>query len=414
MLAALRHLATRLDSGESLLAVALFGLVGGSWFFTRVLMTGVSSQGSDRAVRSLGALQKSASTSRALNLLAVLGNPGNDPEHETRPFFQNRILNESLVLKHKIRPDEQYVFKGKKHVATKIIMPFEKSDLRLGGRSFFVGQTGWLGMLQGLAQDGEDLARDIMLLETLDELPSLDPFILREHLRRRGFNIASSYFGISEADMARMQTFVGEQIYKLIDMAFSSGSEARTGKLTSALLGNSIDERLEPLRPVMRLDRDSFREGIFSWKGFLYYKWSLSDITPKLASVIKDIPALRPSGHRDRDQLRYIEEARSRIIKLIKQRNAEVADALKVYDDAYQDLTDNGKPMAFRDFLLKSPTMFLILGERIGVISHIASFWRYRFADPKDLIAPVEEIFDILQDFEGSLMSVDASVWGRE
>jgi len=161
-----------------------------SLFLRRFQVSAVSSTTTDRAVRSLGALQKSASTSRVLNLLAVYDNPGEDPDHETKPFFQNRILNESLVLKHKVRPDEQYVFKGKKHVATKIIVPFEKTDLRLGGRSFFVGQTGWLDMMQGLARDGEDLARDIMLLETLEELPSLDPFILREHLRRRGFDIA--------------------------------------------------------------------------------------------------------------------------------------------------------------------------------------------------------------------------------
>ena len=377
-------------------------------------MSGSASVSVDRAVRSLGALQKSASTSRVLNLLAASVNQEDDPDYLIKPFFQNRILNESLVLKHKVRPDEQYVFKGKKHVATKIIIPFEKSDLRLGGRSFFVGQSGWMDMLQGLAAHGEDLTRDVALLEAMEELPSLDPFILREHLRRRGFTIASSYFGISEADTVRMQAYVGSQIFKLIDMAFPGAAEAKTGKLTAALLGNSIDERLEPLRPVMRLDAATFREGIFSWKGFLYYKWSLSDITPKLASVIKDIPMLQPSGRRDPDQLRYIEESRSRIVKAVKQRNMEVAEALKVYDDAYRDLTEHGKPMAFRDFLLNSPTMFLTLGERIGVISHIASFWRYRFADPKDLIAPIEEIFDILQDFESSLMTVNNVVWGRE
>lgn len=377
-------------------------------------MSGLSSTNSDRAVRSLGALQKSASTSRVLNLLAASVSQDDDPDYHDKPFFQNRVLNESLILKHKVRPDEQYVFKGKKHVATKIIVPFEKSDLRLGGRSFFVGQSGWLDMLNGLAMNGEDMTRDLALLEALEELPSLDPFILREHLRRRGFTIAPSYFGISEADTLRMQTYVGSQIFKLIDMAFPGAADAKTGKLTTALLGNSVDERLEPLRPVMRLDPASFREGIFSWKGFLYYKWSLSDITPKLASVVKDIPLLRPSGRRDPDQLRYIEEARSRIVKSIKQRNSEVTDALKVYDDAYRDLTEHGKPMAFRDFLLNSPTMFLTLGERIGVISHIASFWRYRFADPKDLIAPVEEIFDILQDFESSLLTVDSLIWGRE
>jgi len=57
--------------------------------------------------------------------------------------------------------------------------------------------------------------------------------------------------------------------------------------------------------------------------------------------------------------------------------------------------------------------MFLLLGERIGVI-HIASFWRYRFAKPEDSeLLPVEEIFDI-HDYEVNLNSVEASVWGRD
>ncbi|OXE36324.1 MAG: hypothetical protein CGW95_08435 [Phenylobacterium zucineum] len=367
-----------------------------------------------RLVRNLGDLQKTASTSRVLNLLSVRMQHGNEPDYITQPFFLNLTLNESLVLKHRVRSDEQYVFKGKKHVATKIIIPFEKSDLKLGGRSFFVGQTLWIEMLQSLAREGKDFARDILLLEALDELPSLDPFILREHLRRRGFEIASSYFGISEADMTRMQGYVNAQIYRLIDMAFPDNADAKTGKIAVAILGNSSDERLDLLRPVMRLDFSTFREGLFSWKGFLYYKWALSDIVPKLAEVIRELPLLRPSGCGNADQLKYIDDSRRRIIKAIKQRNTEVAGALKVYDDAYRDLTENGKPMAFRDFLMNAPTMFLLIGERIGVISHIASFWRYRFSDPDDLMAPVEEVIDILHDFEASLSSVEETVWGKE
>jgi len=225
-----------------------------------------------RAVRDLAALQKTASTSRVLNLLGIRNNHSDDPDYATKPFFLNPTLNESLVVKHKVRPDELYVFKGNKPVATKIIIPFEKTDLNLGGRSLFVGQTGWLDMLQYFARDGQDFSRDIFLLETLDELPSLDPFILREHLRRRGFEIASCYFGISEADMSRMQNYVGGQIQQLIAMAFPSGFSSGTEKLAIALLANNIDEVLEPLRHVMRLDPDTFREGLFSWKGFLYYK----------------------------------------------------------------------------------------------------------------------------------------------
>ena len=65
---------------------------------------------------------------------------------------------------------------------------------------------------------------------------------------------------------------------------------------------------------------------------------------------------------------------------------------------------------AFRDFLVKSPSMFMGLGERIGGVSHIASFWRYRFPQGSILGASVEELMDILQDFEASLgLDVDVA-----
>ncbi|OXE35023.1 MAG: hypothetical protein CGW95_16460 [Phenylobacterium zucineum] len=362
---------------------------------------------SDRSVRNLGALQKTASTSRVLNLLAVGAEHRSDPEYLTQPFFRNAILNESLILKHRLRADERFVFNDQRHVATKVIIPFERTDLRMGGRSFFVGQKGWISMVQELAGEDEKIHHDVAVLEALDEIPSLDPFLLREHLSRRGFPISAVYFAISDADMERMQSFVGSQICELIDMAFPKGSNTGSERMATVLLSNKIDERLEPLRMVMRLDAETYREGIFCWKGFLYYKWALADMAPKLAVVLKELPMLRPAGHRDRELMVFIEESRGRLMKAINQRRKEVAEALQVYDDAYKDLTQNGKPMAFRDFLLKAPTMFMILGERIGSISHISSFWRFRFRDQRDLAAPIEEVVDILADFEANLASFD-------
>jgi len=65
--------------------------------------------------------------------------------------------------------------------------------------------------------------------------------------------------------------------------------------------------------------------------------------------------------------------------------------------------------MAFRDFLMNAPSMFMVLGERIGVISHIVSFWQYRFPTAMDLIASTEEVVDILQDFHSNLEAFDAA-----
>jgi hypothetical protein len=80
-----------------------------------------------------------------------------------------------------------------------------------------------------------------------------------------------------------------------------------------------------------------------------------------------------------------------------------VRDTLEVYDDAYAELTQAGNPTAFRDFLLKAPEMFIMLGERTGMVSHIASFWRYRFPKGRPLKAELDELFAILQDFHHGL-----------
>ena len=360
-------------------------------------------QSSDRSVRNLGALQKTASTSRVLNLLAVGSQHKDDPEYVTQPFCENAILNESVILKHRLRADERYVFDYQRHVATKVIIPFERSDLRMGGRSFFVGQRGWTAMVQELSGEEKSTSRDISVLEALDEIPSLDPFLLREHLNRRGFPISSLYFAISDADMVRMQAFVAAQIHELIDMAFPKETGTGSEKMASVLLSNQIDERLEPLRQVMRLDAESYREGIFSWKGFLYYKWALNDLLPRLSDVLDEIPMLKSSSFLDNDQSRMIEASKFQLAKTIHLRRLEVQEALQVYDDAYRDLTHNDHPMAFRNFLMSAPGMFVLLGERIGIISHIVSFWQYRFPSGVELIIPAEEIIDILHDFQSNL-----------
>ena len=59
--------------------------------------------------------------------------------------------------------------------------------------------------------------------------------------------------------------------------------------------------------------------------------------------------------------------------------------------------------MAFRDFLLQAPDMFTRLGEQLGAIQHISSFWRYRFPPGEPRTLSSTELMDLLQDFEDTL-----------
>jgi hypothetical protein len=355
--------------------------------------------------RSMRALERTASTSRVLNLAALAVKHADNPEHLAKPLFLAPTLNAAVILKHRLRANEIGTVSTPHRTATKLIVPFERSDLGLGGRSLFVGDRGWMESLQELAGTSYELGRDAGVLEALDELPSLDPFLLREHMKRRGFDVSETHFEISPGDLEMMQQFVGAEIGKLIDLAYKGrgSNEANTSRLVEALLSSRNDEKLEPLRLTLRLEGESYREGIFAWKGFLYYKWVLNSLWPKLREVLVELMKVKAVGPRDYEHESLIRSMKVRLHDNIERQVKSVADYLRVYDGVFEELTTDGNATAFRDFLLRSPEMLVALGEGTGVVSHIASFWRFRFPKNKPLEASVGELLDILQDFESGL-----------
>lgn len=359
----------------------------------------------DRTYRSLRGLERTASTSRVLNLAALAQRNVNNPEHEAAPFFVAQTLNGSVIVRHRLRDSEREAFDRLRYTATKLIIPFERSDLGLGGRSLFVNERGWLDIFEELRGDFPDFPRDVAVLEAIDELPSLDPFLLREHMKRRGFDISPSHFEISAPDLAKMQRFVGSEIAKLIELAYRDvdAMEGNVARLVEALLSARTDERLEPLRLTLRLEREHYKEGIFAWKGFLYYKWVLNSLWADIREVFGELGKVKVIGPVDSETAHELEQLKQRLRQKMERQVKTVMNQLGVYDEVFAQLTGEGNAPAFRDFLLKSPEMFLSLGEGCGLVSHIATYWRYQFPRGRPLAANVTQLMDVLQDFELSL-----------
>jgi hypothetical protein len=347
-----------------------------------------------------------------LNLFGVWKRHGGQEDYIAKPFFKNAVLNHSIIVKHRLRAHERHDFNGDRVSATKVILPIDLTDLRAGARSFFVGQRGYREVLDELiAGQGTADPHDDNLLQLLDSLPSLDPFVMRERMKGAGFNPARCYFDLTDADAARMFDFVRQEVAPLIGISFDD-RDARlnenTIKLANKILANASDDELEPLRQGMSMSKPDFEEGIFCWKGFIYYKWTLTELLPKVRPVALEIAAVGPAGPIDDDSRTYVLEARARLVRAVSKACETVRATLKVYDDSYADLTRNGRPQSFRDFLLSAPTLFYELGERLGAVHHIVSFWRFRFPIGARSKIGAEELVDLLADFEASL-AFDAS-----
>jgi hypothetical protein len=355
---------------------------------------------SDRTVRFLSALG-GASTSRVLNLFRIAADNADNPEYLEKPLFLSPVINKCFLLKHRTRADETYLFSSPKAVATKIIIPFDATDLRAGGRSLFVDQRGYIDMLRAAGNySPEKLERDMSVLRLLNAVPSLDPFLVREHLRNNEIDVSCAYFAISEGDQERMHKFVSQEMSQLVALAgSSSGSGGSSNRLVSAMLSNQINEKLEPLRLTLGLTGNDFREGVFSWRGFLYYKWSMGKFWPDVIGVLREINSITPHGPVTPEQKVFLAQVRRNIIEMVRDNGQHVNKSLSVYDASFHDLVANQTPKTFRDFLLSAPYMFLELGEKLGGISHIVSFWRYRFPQGGPTNIDAEELSAIFQDF---------------
>lgn len=369
-------------------------------------MAKVVVSGADRAHRSLINLQATASSARTLSLHAIWRRHRDEAEHREGPFFHSPLLNRSIIVKHRLRPNEQEDMPGDKQTVTKVIIPIDPTDLRVGARSFFINQRGYDAFIDEVAVGHTCDQQDAELLQVLDELPSLDPFLMRERLEKTGIRPAPCYFELTEADTARMFDCLRSELKPLIGMSFDAldiSLNEKVTKLATKMLGNAGDKELEPLRQGMGLPKAQFEEGMFCWKGFIYYKWTLGELLPKIRPVCDEIAQIRPSGPAADEDKAYIAAARSRLRLAVAGVCDTVRATLNIYEEAYAELTRKGQPQAFREFLVAAPDLFYDLGEQLGVIHHVVSFWRFRFPNGARAKVCAEELADLLADFEMSL-----------
>lgn len=357
------------------------------------------------AVRSLAALS-GASSARVLNLLTVRRVHGRSEDYRTHPFFDSPVLNSAIVLKHRLRSDDQYLFNEPNTTATKIVLPLDRGDLRLGGTSFFFRQKGFLDIMREAGRySSVKMDRDLRTLEILDSLPSLDPFLVHERFALEGVQVADCYFEISAADKQHMHDFVSREIGALIalacggDNASVAQSDASAARLSSAILANGAETQLEPLRRSLLLEEHEFRGGIFSWRGFLYYKWRYLDLLPKVKQVLREIVELPLERSERFDDLEMAKASRKRLVRQIATISGSITESIRLYDGKYRSLVKDNDAPTFRQFLLSAPRLFVDLGEKFGGIAHVESFWRYRFPRPQNKPMRADEAQPMFADF---------------
>jgi hypothetical protein len=83
-----------------------------------------------------------------------------------------------------------------------------------------VGQNDWLELLEELSDSEESYRATGRCWSASTRRPSFDPFLLREHLRRRELRPADCYFAIAPADREQMRASWRPRSAILIEQAY--------------------------------------------------------------------------------------------------------------------------------------------------------------------------------------------------
>lgn len=76
----------------------------------------------------MSALELGASTARILNLNKIYELHGKEDEYQLNPFFNNKILNRSIIVKHKLNSTEIKDYAELKTNCTKLVLPIDSSN----------------------------------------------------------------------------------------------------------------------------------------------------------------------------------------------------------------------------------------------------------------------------------------------
>jgi hypothetical protein len=356
-------------------------------------------------VQSLRSITARSSSARVLDLHSLALDAGDDPDHRERPMFAHPVLNRTIIVKHHPRAGEFEGATERGAIVTKVIFPFDPTDLDLGGQFLLVDDPDLVEQLaRHLDWRDVDMTRDLMMLRLLDRLPTLDPFLLHEAAVANKIDISPCYFRLSVTDKTEMRDFVAHQVETLIGLCFGgmTVSDSQAKRLSELILAEGDSPELAPLRMAMRMESAEFAQAMFCWKAVLYYRWRSRMLSADVKATRRSINAVEVSRF-DPDSARFVRAAIGQLETLISGCERRIAEMFRIYDEVFEALTAQRTPEPFRRFLIDGPRLFARLGERMGRLEQLTSYWSHQFPGLRTRQLRPEAIYDGLRNLLSAL-----------
>lgn len=326
-------------------------------------------------------------SSVSMNLIAIT----RDIPEEQR-MFKAQGLNNAILFKYPsfngldddgcepMGEDEIDTEGGGRPVETGIYVPHNVKSPESGGIAVYLrGHNSealleeQFGIKNGPAENG--IIGDMKMLSMIDEVPSLDAFLLKTCFEAEKVTVDPRHWLISNEEDHQLRRLIRARIEPIVRKALSGGGGGSAQSIERFLeaIWNPNLEEAGLFVSAFGIER-SEADTIFSaWKGTTFYEYQLRRIAPRARIILnwlksKDCVPVDIRMHKpyETQLLMHIEK----VGKLLETTLMDIRGILSDYETAFSSFM-NGKPEPFRDYLRSIRSRYWLLGYCVSALTSV-------------------------------------------
>ncbi len=342
---------------------------------------------SDKLAASYLASELNSGSTRVFNVdrlhRAIMAEGAPRDEH----LFRHPELHRIIFIKQALI-DPNYQKDRSNRIGTKLYFAFNETNAFEGGKSIFAGDPQFdeaMAFQLGFDRSRKmaDYIRDRDVIQILDSLPSLDPFLMRDRLEAEGLAPHLGYFDIEEEEWRLIREHVMRRFRPIVEFAFGGADATKTQVRLRSLVQKIWEakdmEGLKPILDAMELSTQDAPKALHSWKGVIYYDYRLARLEGRVRELATWLTHsatptdMVPPGNR-----KLLEEIRDGVRHKVRDRWQRARNRLLEYNDAYTALfVEKRSPGPFIAFLGHASDVFNELGDELSRLDHASEVRRF-------------------------------------
>lgn len=347
-------------------------------------------------------------------------------QEDGESFFEIPSLNRVIIFKYpnfkvEVSESASMDFSGKdvalshdRPVETAIYIPNDEEFPQDGGYAVYLRQKDAEELLQryvGIAQGDmtEVMARDFKRLTLVDDLPSLDPFLLKTALEREKLSYNPAYLQMKDGEEDNIKSVIRDKVRPIVNKALGAdeSDSSKTQRFIDAIWDPTIPEAALFIE-AFKIDNKEVANVFSAWKGVSFYQYQFQQNKPLIAEIIQWIKSEKSTPIDHREHRAFLEQQnmfKQRVLKKILNVVGNINQIFTDFDSCYAKFIKEGDPVAFRNFLITSQYRYWLLGYCCTSLIHTRNIFDRARAEGVRGSLRFEQLNDMLSNIDATVSS---------